>query len=323
MDIIIFGYKPNEMKKLLLLSTFILLSVVGLNAQTWKHKVQYSDFDGKYDIVYAFGYGGSSPYENPQFIVRNRSEEELFISDLGHTGCDNNRLLIVFDRTRKYYAYGSPSTDRDALFISSFYTDDNINKLTIYHLLQEIMQSSKMSIRFSNDCTTRDFYYRLDGSTSALTKMFGSKIQNEAMKFDRQKDSIKLALEERNRMWAIRDSIWQFQSDSSREWRKNNISERKLISDSIINHFIHNPRIDGTTTQYTIQESAKSMIFELLKKNMNSLKDSDEFLGFNLQPTEQGYYKLMIIYRDSKDESFARYLYKAFDLTESGELVPY
>lgn len=245
MDIIIFGYKPKEMKKLLLLSTFILLSVVGLNAQTWKHKVQYSDFDGKYDIVYAFGYGGSSPYENPQFIVRNRSEEELFISDLGHTGCDNNRLLIVFDRTRKYYAYGSPSTDRDALFISSFYTDDNINKLTIYHLLQEIMQSSKMSIRFSNDCTTRDFYYRLDGSTSALTKMFGSKIQSEIKLFEEQQIQKEKALEEEKKMMELPYDIWRFKVDSARAWEKEKMSKQKSMNDSLMKQLLLNPRVDS------------------------------------------------------------------------------
>jgi hypothetical protein len=311
------------MKKLLILTTFISFLVVELNAQTWKHKTQDSDFDGKYDIVYAHGYGGSTPYETPLFIIRNKSYEELFISDLGHTGCDNNRLLIVFDKSRRYHAYGSPSTDRDALFINSFYEDDNFNELTIYHLLQEIMQSSKMSIRFSNDCVTRDFYYRLDGSTSALTKMFGRKIQDEAMKFDREKDSVKSAIEERNRMWAIRDSIWQFESDSLKIWRKNNVATRRLMSDSIVNQFIQNPKIDGTETQYMFQDGSKSMIIELLKKNINSLKDSDEFLGFNLQLTEQGYYKLMIIYRDKKDEIIVKYLYKAFDLTQSGELVPF
>jgi hypothetical protein len=60
------------MKKQLLCFAFIILSILGLNGQTWKHKVENSDFDGRYDWVYAIGYGGSFPYQNPQFIVRNK-----------------------------------------------------------------------------------------------------------------------------------------------------------------------------------------------------------------------------------------------------------
>jgi len=234
------------MNKLLLLSTFILLSVVGLNAQTWKHKVQYSDFDGKYDIVYAFGYGGSSPYENPQFIVRNIDENELFISDLGYTGCDDNKLIIVFDKTRKYIVYGNPSTDNEALFISSiYYQNEELEEQNIYHLLQEIMRSSKMSIRFSNDCSTRDFYYRLDGSTSALTKMFGSKIQNEITLFEEEQIKKAKALEEEKKMMELPYDIWRFKVDSARAWEKEKMSKQKSMNDSLIKQLLLNSRMDS------------------------------------------------------------------------------
>lgn len=41
--LLFFGYKPKEMKKLILLSTFILLSVVGLNAQNDFRKMNWGE----------------------------------------------------------------------------------------------------------------------------------------------------------------------------------------------------------------------------------------------------------------------------------------
>jgi len=228
------------------LTSFFIFIAFGLNAQTWKHKVQYSDFDGKYDIVYAFGYGGSSPYENPQFIVRNIDENELFISDLGYTGCDDNKLVIVFDKTRKYIVYGNPSTDNEALFLSSiYYQNEELTERTIYHLLKEIMQSSKMSIRFSNDCSIRDFYYRLDGSTSALTKMFGSKIQSEIKLFDEQQIKKAKALEEEKKMMELPYDIWRFKVDSARAWEKEKMSKQKSMNDALMKQLLLNPRVDS------------------------------------------------------------------------------
>lgn len=323
MNIIIFGYKPKEMKKLLLLSTFYLLSVVGLNAQTWKHKVKYSDFDGKYDIVYANGYGGSYPYEDPQFIIRNDGADELFISDLGYTGCDNNSLLIVFDRSRRYRIYGGPSTDNEAFFLYKYYEDGTGEELTKYHLLMEIMKSSRMSIRFENDCKRNDFYYRLDGSTSALTKMFGRKIQNEVKTFEEDKVKMAIAEKERARLRAIMDSLDKIEADSLRIWRAKVIQERKIVSDSIINYFLTSPSIDGAKGNYVITDESKRKVTSVMERNLKSLKLDQELILFDLSPTNQGYYKLMMIYRDNNDKVQSKFLYKSFRLTDTGELIVY
>lgn len=197
------------MKKLLLLFTFLLLSVVGLNAQTWSYTNKTSDFDGSYKIVSAYGYDGGFPYETPRFIVRNTGGRiDLYISNLGYTGCDGNELIIVFDSKRKYYVSTGlliESTDKDALFIAGIRESWNGQVLTIYHLLDEVKKSSKMSIRFSSDCKTNDFFYKLDGSTSALNKMFGSRIQDEVKSFEENKIKLAIAKKEKERKQAISD----------------------------------------------------------------------------------------------------------------------
>ena len=311
------------MTRFLYLSTFVLFSVFGLNAQTWKHKVKYSDFDGNYDLVYANGYGGSYPYENPQFIIRNNGSDELFISDLGYTGCDNNSLLIVFDRSRRYRVYGGPSTDNEAFFLHRFYEDVTGEELTKYHLLLEIMKSSKMSIRFENDCKINDFYYRLDGSTSALTKMFGRKIPNEVKTFEEDKVKMAIVEKERKRLRAITDSLDKIEADSIRMWRTQVIKERKIISDSIISYFLTSPSIDGAKGNYLIPDESKRKVASVMAKNLKSLKLNEELILFDLSPTNQGYYKLMMIYRDKDDDIQSKFLYKSFRLTETGELIVY
>jgi hypothetical protein len=327
MDIIIFGYKPKEMKRLLLLSTFILLSVVGLNAQTWTYANKTSDFDGSYKIVSANGYGGEFPYQSPRFIVRNTGGRiDLYISNLGYTGCDGNELIIVFDSKRKYYVTNSlliESTDKDALFISGIRESGNSEVLTIYHLLDEVKKSSKMSVRFRSDCKTNDFFYKLDGSTSALNKMFGRSIQDAIKSFEEDKVKMAIAEKEWERKQAKKDSIAKIKSDSLKIWRKQILDKRKLVLDSVINSFLENAYIDGVKTDYKIAEESRQMVKKLLQTNANMLKPEDKFIGFNLSPTNQGRYRLMIKYIDHQGVIIQKYLYKSLKLTSSGELFTY
>lgn len=284
--------------------------VYGLNAQTWKHTIEYSDFDGKYNLVYAEGYGGSFPYDNPQFIVRNKTKDELYITGLGYTGCDNNSLIIVFDSRRRYKAYGNPSTDNEALFIESLFSEVNGDKLTIYHLLQEIMKSSKMSIRFENDCAIRDFFFKLDGSTTAFTKMFGSKIQDEI-----------IAFEERAKLKAINDSLAKIKKDSIKEWRTQMAIEAKRVSDSIINDFLMNPTIDGEKVSYIIPDASRKKASSVMERNINSLKWDYVLIGFDLSQMTRSTYKVIIVYKDEYGDLQERWIYQTLRLTEQNELI--
>jgi len=310
------------MKKNYLLSIFCLMFVFGLNAQTWKHTIKYSDFDGKYNLVYAEGYGGSFPYDNPQFIVRNKSEDELYITGLGYTGCDNNSLIIVFDSRRRYKAYGNPSTDNEALFIESLFSEANGDKVTIYHLLQEIMKSSKMSIRFENDCAIRDFFFKLDGSTIALTKMFGSKIQDEIAALEEEKIQKALEIEEWARLKSINDSLAKIKNDSIKEWQTQMANEKKRISDSIINHFLMYPTLDGEKVDYIISDGSRKKVSSYMERYINSVKSDEALIGFDLTQMTQTTFKLIIVSKNENGEIQKKWIYQiSFRLNDQNELI--
>ena len=311
------------MKRILFLSVFYFLFINGLDAQTWKYKVKYSDFDGRYDLVYATGYGGSFPYQNPQFLVRNKSEDELYISGLGYTGCDNNSLILVFDRNRRYKAYGTPSTDNKALFIESVFTEGSGERLTIYHLLREIMKSSKMSVRFENDCGMHDFFFKLDGSTSALTKMFGNKIQNEIKTLEEDQKQMESISIERARLKAIMDSLDRIEADSIREWRTQIVIKRRRLTDSTVNYFLVNPTIDGKKVNYKIPEESQKRIAPILERNARSVKSDELLIGFDLQEMTQSIYQLNMIFKNESGAVQNKWLYKTFRLTDEATLIVY
>ena len=320
------------MKRILFLSFFYFLFSNGLNAQTWSYANKTSDFDGSYKVVSAYGYGGDFPYESPRFIVRNMGGRiDLYISDLGYTGCDGNELIIVFDSKRKYYVTTSlliESTDKDALFIAGIRESWNGEVLTIYHLLDEVKRSSKMSIRFSSDCKMNDFFYKLDGSTSALNQMFGRRIQDEVKSFEEDKVKMAIAKKERERKQAITDSIERIKADSVAIYREQAFMRQKAIKDSLNGHyeqmiqlFIENPTINGKEVSYTIPEASRKKVVPVMTRNIQVMRVNQRLQGFDLESSSQGYYKLMMIYADEKGKVQSRFLYKSFRLTDTGELI--
>ena len=307
-------YKPKEMNKLLVLSTFLLLSVIGLNAQTWKHQTIKSDFDGEYSIVSAYGYGGQRPYESPHFYVRQIHSLEIIISGLGYTGCNNNSLLIVFDGSRRYRAKVTPSTDNEALFVEEVIADNGIEKLTLYHLLMEIIKSSKMSVRFQNDCSTRDFFYRLDGSASAFNKMFGNKISLEIESFDIENER-GLLVESRKRK---QDSITKFRADSALVIEKNILVKRRKKYYSMIYEFTKNPIVDGELSDYKIDKTTLRRIESKMKAYVETLEPEESLNGFNFKEDNYPMYRLMMQYTDEQGQLHSSYLFESVRLSESG-----
>ena len=320
------------MKRILFLSVFYFLFSNGLNAQTWSYANKTSDFDGSYKVVSAYGYGGDFPYQSPRFIVRNMGGRiDLYISDLGYTGCDGNELIIVFDSKRKYYVTTGlliESTDKDALFIAGIRESWNGEVLTIYHLLDEVKRSSKMSIRFRSDCKMNDFFYKLDGSTSALNQMFGRRIDDEVKSYEDDKVKMAMAKKEMEKKQAITDSINKIKSDSIAVWREETLLKRKLLQDSInevyetlANEFLESPTVDGQDVGYKIQESSKKKVAPHIIRNIKILRSSHSLNGFDLESSPQGYFKLMMKYTDETGEVQSRFLYKSFRLTDTGELI--
>ena len=302
------------MNKLLLLCTFVFLSAIGLKAQTWKHQTIKSDFDGEYSIVSAYGYGGQRPYEYPRFYVKQSNSLEIIISGLGYTGCNDNSLLIVFDGSRRYRAEVTPSTDNEALFVEEVILDNGIEKLTLYHLLMEIIKSSKMSVRFQNDCSTRDFFYRLDGSASAFNKMFGNKIILEIESFDKENER-RLLIESKKRK---QDSITKFRADSALVIEKNILIERRKKYYSMIYEFTKNPIVDGELSDYKIYKTTLRTIEIKMKEYVEKLEPEDSLIGFYFKEDNNPMYKLMMQYTDEQGQLHSRYLFESVRLSESG-----
>ena len=311
------------MNKLLLLFSFYLLPVVGLNAQTWKHNIVNSDFDGSYSRVTAFGYGGSSPYDEPLFNVRNRGDKvEVYISGIGYTGCDKNNLLIVFDGKRRYEVSTGllvESLDKDAVFIAGIRRFDEDEVLTEYHLIDEIMKSSKMSIRYSSSCKVNDFYYRLDGSTAALKRMFKNEVAFEIKYFNEQKteriESQKASIIEARKT----DSIRQMRIDSVTIWWREKNAEQKATLDLIFESFFSSPMVNGKVGSFSFSESTIKSSRVLMARNVKVLKPENTLTGFELQESNSGYFKLMMWYKDKNGDKISKYLYRSYSLTESGE----
>lgn len=317
------------MNKIFFLSTFYLLSVVGLNAQTWTYSSHISDFDGDYKIVSAYGYGGEFPYESPRFIVRDmKGRINLYISNLGYTGCDGNELIIVFDSKRRYYVSTNlliESTDNDALFIAGMRESWDSEVLTEYHLLNEIRKSTKMSIRFSSDCKTNDFYYRLDGSSSALSRMLGNTIDYELKYFDEQKEQReldRLKREEEQRLKIIKrrrqDSLNQIRVDSILAWERSLLSQHTIVKDSMIDLFTKTPIVDGELTNYTIESKTFRKMKYVFTSNAEKLDPELELIGFNLKPSGKGIYMVMMLYIDAEGIKQSKYLYQSVRISEAG-----
>lgn len=317
------------MNKKFPLITFFFLIVVGLNAQTWTYSSRTSDFDGDYKIVSAYGYGGEFPYESPRFIVRDMNGRiNLYISNLGYTGCNGNELIIVFDSKRRYYVSTNlliESTDNDALFIAGMRESWDSEVLTEYHLLDEIRKSTKMSIRFSSDCKTNDFFYRLDGSSSALSRMLGNTIDYELKYFDEQKDQRELdrqKREEEQRLKIIerrkQDSLNQIRIDSVKAWERSLLSQHTIVKDSMIDLFSRTPIVNGELTDYTIESETFRKMKYVFKSNSEKLDPEFELIGFNLKPSGKGVYMLMMLYIDTEGNKQSKYLYQSVRISEAG-----
>ena len=106
------------MKKLLLL---IIVPFFTYTQTGWTYKVEDDPFDGKTLYALASGYMGTSPYNNPGFIIRYTDNKglEAYIRDLGYSGCDDNKIEIAFDNSKFNIEvfYVNKSVNRGAVFL--------------------------------------------------------------------------------------------------------------------------------------------------------------------------------------------------------------
>lgn len=160
---------------------FLILQFPLIQGQSWTFKSGGDDFDGTYKTSSIVGKGSEFPYNKPLFVVNKFSdnvEPNVYLSDIGYTGCDDNQLIFVFDGERKYTISDlSTNREEDILFISKLYWHDDVigyrTDVPVAFLLDEIKRSSRMSVRFKNDCSQKDFYFTLAGSSKAIDFVLG------------------------------------------------------------------------------------------------------------------------------------------------------
>ena len=155
------------MKKLLLLLLFVPFVCIG---QSWIYDQSIDPFDGKESTLIHYGYGGQFPYKNPVLIFRythNTNELEIYIDDLGYSGCNNNYISMSFNNDpQNVYNYSvNRSKDGSAVF---FEEDD------FAPLIMKLKKYSYVTVRFSNSCGNKRFKFNLNGSSKALNKLLGS-----------------------------------------------------------------------------------------------------------------------------------------------------
>lgn len=149
------------MKKLFLLLLFIPLVCFG---QSWNFSVNSDPFEGKTSSVLHKGFGGEFPYQNPLLVIRYRHSTdklEIYIRDLGYSGCDDNRIYASFNNSAENvesYPVGS-SSNNDAVFF---------REIDFMDFLSNLKKYSTVTMMFSNSCGDSRFRFNLNGSTKSI-----------------------------------------------------------------------------------------------------------------------------------------------------------
>ncbi|MDC3346226.1 hypothetical protein OAV76_03125 [Schleiferiaceae bacterium] len=265
------------------LAILLFFISLGLSAQTWTSTVVSDPWDGDYNIAYTRGYGGESPYTNPTLRIENTKKGiNIYIKDLGYTGCSANRLDLIFDNKRKYSAKGNSSTTNDALFIDrGFYTYESKKLLTLYHLLDELTKSSSLKIRFINDCSVNVFSFNLSGSSGAIYKAVGKNLITEKVVY------YDTRFERAN---ARQDSLINYKKIIQ---NKNDSIKSTLESqDEIVNAFILNPiSLENSTEGIKFEDVTE--IRHLIKKELSFfLDDYGDIVRLCLKESSPGYFRL-------------------------------
>jgi hypothetical protein len=169
----------------------LLFSVLALwlqiaTAQTWTFKTTGNDFDGRIRTATVLGRGGESPYTTPLLVVNYFVESKslnFYVTDFGYTGCKNNRALFIIDGTKRLTTVDvSDDNEHNTLFLDEFNlsSDQSGMSLSKHEVLQLLKSGTKLSVRLSNDCFSRDYTFSLSGSTSAINHVLGAEF-NQAI----------------------------------------------------------------------------------------------------------------------------------------------
>lgn len=142
------------------ISFFIIISI---NAQ-WKTSSGNNKFDGNFKQAYILGKGGSYPFNKPILHINrfNEGEPNLYLDNIGFTGCDNPSLSFAFDKSDEvFYFQAGSNVDNDAVFLSGTIREFS----DLFKLFNE---KSIVFVRHSNSCGQEDYEFSLSGSNKAI-----------------------------------------------------------------------------------------------------------------------------------------------------------
>ena len=157
------------------LTSTLLIVTLNVFSQSWTFQVTTSEFDGKIRSTSCVGHGNEIPYTSPSLTVNyfeSNGEINFYLKGGGYTGCDYNKITLVFDGKRKFQTVEvSDNANRDAIFLNNFSNFEVENLLPMEIIFDQMIKSQKLSIRFENDCFQRDFYFTLNGFKQNLLKV--------------------------------------------------------------------------------------------------------------------------------------------------------
>lgn len=320
--------------------------------QTWKVTSGTSDFDGTYKTTSIRGTGGESPYTSPLLVINkfdDQSDYNFYITGFGYAGCDNNQITIVFDAERRYESIKvTTNADKDVLFMEGFY-DDQYSILFSQFIFDEMMKSKRMALRVQSDCFKRDYYFSLNGFSSAIDKVVGK----EAIAFSIEiLNNIYASIEFEERIFdSISEFIQPLYSEISHvHWvQKSDLSKFDLLINKIDKkpvcatletlHLLfqitnsYKSLIDDSYTSYNVSTHLPEGISIVRIENQLCLKSdtktietgyffktTDDSLVFLLTPEQQIIEKLIDSYFGNKEYE-ANILFRRFRQPEFSDYI--
>jgi len=268
------------MKKLLFLLLFVPFVSIG---QSWIYDQSIDPFDGKESTLIHYGFGGQFPYKNPVLIFRythNTNELEIYIDDLGYSGCDDNYISMSFnDNPENVYSYSvNESKDKSAVF---FEEDDFVP------LIMKLKKYSFVSVRFSNSCDNKRFKFNLKGSSNALNKFLGNsseyniksittKIDSEKSYLKNKKSNIKKLILQAKQIadwnYIDYDYLESFEYSLNKNYERHQYDSITLFPDGFLDY-----KNTGTVLAYYVDKTNPKWKIEI-KTGTLKAKIKDEFL---------------------------------------------
>jgi hypothetical protein len=176
-------------------ASLILLLIIPISVfSQWRTFQKNDAFDGILRYSNVVGKGYDRTYDDPTLILRKYEKEnsyDLIINNAGYfTTNSKNNILIKFDDEDIFYVTkGTPSIDRDGIFIDRrIYKEKNGGiQISRTQLLQKMMEGSKLTVRIKTDYKTYDMRFTLSGSTKAINYVL-PEINEEILKLKKQEE---------------------------------------------------------------------------------------------------------------------------------------